>query len=73
MRIGKDFVTVAEQFAHKARLMRQFVVYRRVSTKDQGLDGLGIVDELNQAGIPTAQGGSWHAKQVQRVLKRLAA
>ena len=33
----------------------------------------GIADELNRAGIPTARGGSWHAKQVQRVLDRLAS
>lgn len=31
----------------------------------------GIADELNRAGIPTARHGSWHAKQVQRVLERL--
>ena len=35
-------MTVAEQLAHKAYSMRQFVVYRRVSTRDQGLDGLGM-------------------------------
>lgn len=33
----------------------------------------GIADELNRAGIPTARGGLWHAKQVQRVLERLTA
>lgn len=33
----------------------------------------GIADELNQAGIPAARGGSWHAKQVQRMLRRLSA
>lgn len=33
----------------------------------------GIADELNCAGIPTARGGIWQAKQVARVLERLAA
>lgn len=33
----------------------------------------GIADELNQAGIPAARGGLWHAKQVQRMLRRLSA
>lgn len=42
MRLGKNFVTVAEQLTPKAYPMRQFVIYRRVSTKDQGLDGLGM-------------------------------
>lgn len=31
-----------------------------------------IANELNRAGIPTARGGAWHAKQVQRVLDRLS-
>jgi hypothetical protein len=34
----------------------------------------GIAAELNARGIPTPQGGQrWHAAQVNRVLKRLAA
>lgn len=41
--------------------------------RESGATLQGIADELNRAGIPTARGGSWQAKQVQRVLERLAA
>lgn len=36
-------------------------------------DGKGycrIADELNQQGVPTAKGGSWHGCTIQRVVRR---
>ncbi len=40
--------------------------------RDRGVTLQAIADALNSAGVATARGGTWHASQVQRTLKRLA-
>jgi DNA invertase Pin-like site-specific DNA recombinase len=39
--------------------------------KAQGMTQRRMVEELNRAGVPTAQGGSWGLVQLQRVLGRI--
>jgi DNA invertase Pin-like site-specific DNA recombinase len=40
--------------------------------RERGATLQGIADALNTAGVATARGGTWHASQVQRTLRRLA-
>lgn len=47
-------------------------VKQMMEMRDAGLGYLRIANELNKAGIPSKQGGRWHAKTVRGVLLRSA-
>ena len=42
-----------------------------LTLRKEGLGMAAIAKKLNDDGIPTANGGEWHAAQVQRILNRV--
>jgi L-arabinose isomerase len=42
-----------------------------LTLRQEGLGMAAIAKKLNNDGIPTANGGEWHAAQVQRILNRV--
>ena len=66
---GKRNAAVQANAADRAARVADIVMPLR----DKGATMQAIADALNAAGVVTARGGAWHASQVQRTLKRLAA
>lgn len=48
------------------------VEHRVVALREQGLSMAKIADQLTSEGVPTANGGRWHASTVRVVLRRQA-
>jgi hypothetical protein len=46
------------------------VIERMRQLRSEGLAYAAIAAELNATGVPTAQGASWHANTVRRILNR---
>jgi len=66
---GKRNAAVQAKAAERAARLADIIIPLR----DNGATLEAIANKLNKAGVVTARGGTWHASQVQRTLKRLAS
>jgi DNA invertase Pin-like site-specific DNA recombinase len=60
----------AESNKKAAEARNKDVVPMILALRQEGMGMAAIAKKLNDDGIPTANGGDWHAAQVQRILKR---
>ena len=61
----------AESNKKAAEARHRDVVPMILTLRQEGLGMAAIAKKLNDDGIPTANGGEWHAAQVQRILNRV--
>lgn len=71
VQLGANGRRLAERHKEAADQFAQEVADEVFALRGQGLSYAAMASVLNEKGIPTANGGRWHAQTVRRILRRV--